>query len=298
MTVYIDEALLDAAGLMDFSELYAYIRERESRHPIETAPPVPVGDQTLLEQVKINANILENTNEVFVPPEPNMPFEALKQINYDSNNDGKVDIMDVWNGSGQGTHEAQSYEYDVMKKQSDLVDHHIEGTVLHNFLNNDIKLIDKFGIYKTDRAAYYIQDGPIVIFSFGAKLEDNIQNIYIIFSTVDNKILPPYAKYHALHANKIKLLISKVGKCLSWVNNHVVKSYVLPAAKQFSGLPPGGSFVTKGIEAQSSAPDAFNVQGSKQEAKNKFNDLMDDPYLRNLPIESLSRLIKLRGGQS
>ncbi|KAA6358324.1 MAG: hypothetical protein EZS28_046149, partial [Streblomastix strix] len=73
MTVYIDEALLDAAGLMDFPELYAYIKERDSQPPIETAPPVPVGEQTLQEQVKINADILENTNEVFVPPEPNMP---------------------------------------------------------------------------------------------------------------------------------------------------------------------------------------------------------------------------------
>ncbi|KAA6384026.1 MAG: hypothetical protein EZS28_020449 [Streblomastix strix] len=307
--IYIDEALLDAAGLMDFPELYAYIREREPRPPVETAPPVPVGEQTLQEQVKINADILENTNDVFVPPEPNMPvkidygqqivnkpfifnemqptlivygdrvtlncfltikqqfkgyvfnsypqeaqpkdnvkiitvicnnfsnninlfcyidengpyvyaeddreiaantsivisttlykqFEALKQINYDSNNDGKVDIMDVWNGSGQGTHEAQSHVYDVVKKQSDLVDHHIEGTVLHNFLNNDIKLIDKLGIYKADRAAYYIQDGPIVTFSFGAKLGDNVGNVYNIFSTIDSKILPPYAKYHAIH---------------------------------------------------------------------------------------------------
>ncbi|KAA6353360.1 MAG: hypothetical protein EZS28_051113, partial [Streblomastix strix] len=305
MTVYIDEALLDAAGLMDFPELYAYIRERDSQPPVETAPPVPVGEQTLQEQVKINADILENTNEVFVPPEPNLPvkidygqqivnkpfifnemqptlivygdrvtlncfvtikqqfkgyifnsypqeaqpkdnikiitvicnnfsnninlfcyinengpyvyaeddreiaantsivisttyykqFEALKQINYDSNNDGKVDIMDVWNGSGQGTHATQSHVYDVVKKQSDLVDHHIEGTVLHNFLNNDIKLMDKLGIYKADRAAYYIQDGPIVTFSFGAKLGDNSGNVYKIFSTIDSKILPPYAKY-------------------------------------------------------------------------------------------------------
>ncbi|KAA6359221.1 MAG: hypothetical protein EZS28_045252 [Streblomastix strix] len=107
--------------------------------------------------------------------------------------------MDVWNGSGQGTHATQSHVYDVVKKQSDLVDHHIEGTVLHKFLNNNIKLIDKLGIYKADRAAYYIQDGPIVTFSFGAKLGDNVGNVYKIFSTIDSKILPPYAKYHAMH---------------------------------------------------------------------------------------------------
>ncbi|KAA6358599.1 MAG: hypothetical protein EZS28_045874 [Streblomastix strix] len=98
--------------------------------------------------------------------------------------------------------------------------------------------------------------------------------------------------------HKIKSLVSKVGKGLSWVNDHVVKPYVLPAAKQFSGIIPGGGLIMKGIEAGSSALDAFNGQGSKQDVKDKFNDLMDDPYLRNLPIESLSRLIKLRGGQS
>ncbi|KAA6395139.1 MAG: hypothetical protein EZS28_009335 [Streblomastix strix] len=309
MTVYIDEALLDAAGLMDFPELYAYIKEKDPKPPTETAPPVPIGEQTLQEQVKISADILENTNEVFVPSEPNMPvkidyvqqivnkpfdfnemqptlivygdrvtlncfvtikqqfkgyvfnsypheaqpkdnikiiavignnfsnninlfcyidengpyvyaeddreiaantsiiisttyykqFEALKQINNDSNNDGKVDIMVILNGSGQGTHATQSHVYDVVKKQSDLVDHHIEGTVLHNFLNNDIKLQDKLGIYKADRTAQYIQDGPIVTFSFGARLGDNVGNVYKIFSTIDSKILPPYAKYHAMH---------------------------------------------------------------------------------------------------
>jgi hypothetical protein len=31
MTSYIDEALFDAAGLTDFPELYAYIREREPK---------------------------------------------------------------------------------------------------------------------------------------------------------------------------------------------------------------------------------------------------------------------------
>ncbi|KAA6384071.1 MAG: hypothetical protein EZS28_020403 [Streblomastix strix] len=333
MTVYIDEALSDAAGLMDFPELYAYIKERDPKPPIETAPPVPVGEQTLQEQVKINADILENTNEVFVPPEPNMPvkidygqqivnkpfifnemqptlivygdrvtlncfltikqqfkgyvfnsypleaqpkdnvkiitvicnnfsnninlfcyidengpyvyaeddreiaantsivisityykqFEALKQINYDSNNDGKVDIMDVWNGSGQGTHEAQSHVYDVVKKQSDLVDHHIEGTILHNFLNNDIKLIDKLGIYKADRASYYIQDGPIVTLSFDAKLGDNIGNIYKIFSTIDSKILPPNAKYHAMHPEQ-KELKDITNKYNNWINHKDFKS--------------------------------------------------------------------------
>ncbi|KAA6337204.1 MAG: hypothetical protein EZS28_052810, partial [Streblomastix strix] len=51
--------------------------------------------------------------------------------------------------------------------------------------------------------------------------------------------------------------VSKVGHGLSWVNDHVVKPYVLPAAKQFSGIIPGGGLIMKGIEAGSSALDAF-----------------------------------------
>lgn len=29
-------------------------------------------------------------------------YEQLKQITYDSNGDGKVDIMDTWNENGRG----------------------------------------------------------------------------------------------------------------------------------------------------------------------------------------------------
>ncbi|KAA6373671.1 MAG: hypothetical protein EZS28_030801 [Streblomastix strix] len=75
MTVYTDETFLDATGLMDFPEIYAYIRERRSQPQIEAAPPVPIGEQALQEQVKINANIFENRNDIFVTPETNMPFK-------------------------------------------------------------------------------------------------------------------------------------------------------------------------------------------------------------------------------
>ncbi|KAA6388019.1 MAG: hypothetical protein EZS28_016454 [Streblomastix strix] len=94
------------------------------------------------------------------------------------------------------------------------------------------------------------------------------------------------------------LVFRKIGHGLSWVNDQIVKPIVLPATKQFSGFIHGGGLIMKGIEVGTSALDALNGQGSKQDAKDKFNDLMDDPYLRNLSIESLSRLIKLHGGQS
>ncbi|KAA6393571.1 MAG: hypothetical protein EZS28_010903 [Streblomastix strix] len=71
-SIYLDEALLDAAGLSDFPELYAYIRERY-QEPVPPAQAIPIGEQTLQKQVKDNDDILFSTNEVFVPPVSNAP---------------------------------------------------------------------------------------------------------------------------------------------------------------------------------------------------------------------------------
>ncbi|KAA6345705.1 MAG: hypothetical protein EZS28_052142 [Streblomastix strix] len=73
-SVYLDEALLDAAWLSDFPELYAYIRERQ-QEPVPPAERVPIREQTLQKQVKDNDNILFSTNEVFVPPISNAPIK-------------------------------------------------------------------------------------------------------------------------------------------------------------------------------------------------------------------------------
>ncbi|KAA6367979.1 MAG: hypothetical protein EZS28_036493 [Streblomastix strix] len=217
--VYIDERLLDAAGLSDFPELYAYIKERYPKPIGELPQPVPIGDQTLQQQVKNNDDIIYASNEEFEPPVANAitkldlssqlernsflassgsdpqlivygdritltasyattgvfpngylfksypqetrpkqgdqvialvgtdasntynifcyidqggPFiissrwlpsntalvlnityyknyESSKKINYDANNDGKIDIMDTWNVNGNGKFEAQSF---------------------------------------------------------------------------------------------------------------------------------------------------------------------------------------------
>ncbi|KAA6373928.1 MAG: hypothetical protein EZS28_030544 [Streblomastix strix] len=69
--IYIDERLLDAAGLSDFQELYAYIKERYPKPIGELPKPVPIGDQTLQQQVKNNDDIIYASNEVFEPPVPN-----------------------------------------------------------------------------------------------------------------------------------------------------------------------------------------------------------------------------------
>ncbi|KAA6380661.1 MAG: hypothetical protein EZS28_023814 [Streblomastix strix] len=66
---------INAAGLSDFPELYAYIKERYPT-PLEQQPqPVPIGDQTLQQQVKNNDDIIygsgDGSNEEFEPPVPN-----------------------------------------------------------------------------------------------------------------------------------------------------------------------------------------------------------------------------------
>ncbi|KAA6398332.1 MAG: hypothetical protein EZS28_006140 [Streblomastix strix] len=81
MTVYIDEKLLEAAGLTDFPDLYAYIKEREPKSSEEQPQPIPIGEQTLQEQVKKNAAIINDEENEFVPP----PVENVQP---------KVDLQD------------------------------------------------------------------------------------------------------------------------------------------------------------------------------------------------------------
>ncbi|KAA6365948.1 MAG: hypothetical protein EZS28_038524, partial [Streblomastix strix] len=229
-SVYLEEALLEAAGLLEFPEYYAYIIERD-QEPVPPAQRVPIGEQTLQKQVKDIVDILFCTNEEFVPPVPNATqkldlssqlerssflassgsdpqlivygdrvtltvsyettglfpggylfksypefarpkagdkvialvgtdtmnknsifcyidqngpsiiitsqipsktalvinvtyykkFESSKKINYDANNDGRVDIMDTWHVNGKGTFETSSHVYETVKKQTDLI---------------------------------------------------------------------------------------------------------------------------------------------------------------------------------
>ncbi|KAA6370305.1 MAG: hypothetical protein EZS28_034168, partial [Streblomastix strix] len=62
---------VDAAGLSDFTELYAYIKEHYPKPIGELPQPVPIGDQTLQQQVKNNDDIIYGSNEIFEPPMPN-----------------------------------------------------------------------------------------------------------------------------------------------------------------------------------------------------------------------------------
>ncbi|KAA6353148.1 MAG: hypothetical protein EZS28_051325, partial [Streblomastix strix] len=73
-SVYLDEALLEAAGLLEFPEYYVYIIERD-QEPVPQAQRIPIGEQNLQKQVKDNGDILFSTNEEFVPPVSKSPIK-------------------------------------------------------------------------------------------------------------------------------------------------------------------------------------------------------------------------------
>ncbi|KAA6401962.1 MAG: hypothetical protein EZS28_002506 [Streblomastix strix] len=284
--VYIDERLLDAAGLSEFPELYAYIKERYPKPIGELSQPVPIGEQTLQQQVKNNDDVIHTSNEAFAPPVPNAIMkldlnsqleqqsflassgsdpqlivygdritlttsyatiglfssgvqlggqlsgylfksyppetrpkagdqvialvgtdapntqissntalvlniryyksqESSKKINYDANNDGKIDIMDTCNQNEKGQFEAQSYVYETVKKQTDLIEAGVQGLNRSNYLNSEIKLMDELALYKANRAAYFIKDRPFIIYSLGQK-----------------KVLPRNIKYMPIHVEQ------------------------------------------------------------------------------------------------
>ncbi|KAA6388372.1 MAG: hypothetical protein EZS28_016101 [Streblomastix strix] len=76
--VYIDEALLDSAGLSEFPELYAYIHELEPKPIIDRIyNQIIVGPQYLQDQVK------ENDDKLSVqppPPEPKTPIPVAAEV--------------------------------------------------------------------------------------------------------------------------------------------------------------------------------------------------------------------------
>ncbi|KAA6394653.1 MAG: hypothetical protein EZS28_009820 [Streblomastix strix] len=328
---YIDEKLLDATGLSDFPELYAYINERYPMPSGELSHPVPIEDQTPQQQVKNNDDTIygsgDDLNDEFVPPVTNVitkldlssqlerqnflasngsdpqlivycdrikqtasyattglfpnsylfqsypseaiqklddqvialvgtdapntyaifccidqngpymvcnkqipsntalllnityykQYESSKKINYDANNDGKIGIMETWNVNGKGQFEAQWYVYETVKKQTDLIEAGVQGLNRTNYLNSKIKLMDELAIYKADRVAYFIKDGPLITYSFKAKLAqlmqanfETQQTVYKLFSTLSKKVLPPNKKYMPIHVEQQKFS----AKCL------------------------------------------------------------------------------------
>ncbi|KAA6392029.1 MAG: hypothetical protein EZS28_012445 [Streblomastix strix] len=230
-STYLDEALLDAAWLSDFPELYAYIRERYHK-PVPPAQRIPFGEQTLQQQEKDSDDVLFSKYEVFVPPTSNGSDPQLIVygdcvtliVSYDTTGlfpngyifknypeearpkagDKVIALVGTDTTNKNKTFETQSHIYETQKKQTDMNATGLFGDNKVNYLNSDIKLQDELAIYKADRAAFFIKDGPFITFSFGAKLgqiiqsqanSENQQTVHRLFSTISQKLLPPNTKY-------------------------------------------------------------------------------------------------------
>ncbi|KAA6364818.1 MAG: hypothetical protein EZS28_039654 [Streblomastix strix] len=111
--------------------------------------------------------------------------------------------MDTWHVNGKGTFETSSHVYETVKKQTGLIATGLFGDAKVNYLNSNIKLQDELAIYKANRAAFLIKEGPFITFSFGAKLgqiiqqanSENRQTVHRLFLTITYKLLLPNTKY-------------------------------------------------------------------------------------------------------
>ncbi|KAA6391058.1 MAG: hypothetical protein EZS28_013415 [Streblomastix strix] len=109
--VYIDEALLDAAGLSEFPELYAYIHEREPKPIVDgIANQIIIGPQYLQDQVKDNDDKLnvQPIPQPFVPidvPQTSfISFAGMIQINGN-------DTPDVVVNQGSGFYPMDQFDF-------------------------------------------------------------------------------------------------------------------------------------------------------------------------------------------
>ncbi|KAA6359361.1 MAG: hypothetical protein EZS28_045112, partial [Streblomastix strix] len=80
--------------------------------------------------------------------------------------------------------------------------------------------------------------------------------------------------------SKIKAIAQKLGTGLQWVNDKIVKPFIIPTANLIApALGPVGGMITKGISLGSSTIDAFGGKGSKQKVKDNFNDFRNDTFV-------------------
>ncbi|KAA6359934.1 MAG: hypothetical protein EZS28_044539, partial [Streblomastix strix] len=101
--------------------------------------------------------------------------------------------------------------------------------------------------------------------------------------------------------NKLKKLVSVVGKGVSWMNDKIVKPIMPITNALLQSLEPAGSMVAKRISVGSSAVDALwgpNKQQSKYQFRQDFKTFLQDDYLRKkVPIDKISKQIQLFGDE-
>ncbi|KAA6364829.1 MAG: hypothetical protein EZS28_039644, partial [Streblomastix strix] len=218
--VYIDYRLLDAAGLSDFPELYAYIKERYLKPIGELPQPVPIGDQTLQYQVKNNDDIIYASYEVFKPPVLNAitKLDLSSQLQRSSflassGSDPQLIVYGdritltasyattgLFPSGGQlgcqfSGYLFKSYPQEARPKAGDQVIV-LVGT---DAPNTKIDIMDMWN--PNGKGQFEAQSFRAKLAQQGANYEAQ-QTAYKLFSTISKKLLPPNTKYMPIHVEQ------------------------------------------------------------------------------------------------
>ncbi|KAA6386722.1 MAG: hypothetical protein EZS28_017752 [Streblomastix strix] len=166
---------------------------------------------------------------------------------------------------------------------------------------NQIQLISPFDQGNHAYNTYYIVDDGICrvcVFNLYFETKGQATSTQEI-GRIPDAIVPTDGKTGIF--NKLKKLISAVGKGVSWMNDKVVKLIMPIKNAHLSSLGPAGSMVTKGISAGSSVVDALfgpNKQQSKLQFRYDFKTFRQVDFLRqNVPIDIISERIQILGDE-
>ncbi|KAA6402943.1 MAG: hypothetical protein EZS28_001536 [Streblomastix strix] len=280
--LFIDEKLLETAGLTDFPELYAYFKELEPKSSEEQPQSVPIVEQTLQDQVKQNAAIInDEENEFVLLPIENIQPKVDLQDGLEKT-EGCTWLMEVkFNGQPgnrdvefAGTYINDTYvnpdstDFEAANKASSRIDEVIAQQ------DSKVKIAPLFTDYAITDFINQVQfaddfrNGQIEIINEGyvppTIIKDcTLSSSYAMIDSGDKGLYIHLSDpVQDVQRGKVYYIsgTSKVGKGLQQVNDKVVKPVVLPAMKQFSGIIPVGGLIRKGIETGSSALDAFYGQ--------------------------------------
>ncbi|KAA6389464.1 MAG: hypothetical protein EZS28_015010 [Streblomastix strix] len=308
-----------AAGLFDFPELYAYIKERYPK-PLEQQPqPVPIVDQTLQQRVKNIDEIICTTNEVFEPPVPNTITklylsQQLERQSFlaSSGSDPQLIVYGdritltasyATSGLFSNGYLFKSYPQEARPKLGDQVIALVwtDASSTRKVLPPNIKYIpihveyQEFSamclfkdMYDKSSAAQMAVNGKLSMFDCEFQVTyiiDNYTN-----STNTNEAASEEPQSH------IDELVQKIGKGLQWANENVYKPFIKPFAKPILGaMGPVGQTISKGLDVASSFLDYGYGADKNNQFRQDFETLRNDEYLRQkLPIDIQSRRIQLQ----
>ncbi|KAA6390800.1 MAG: hypothetical protein EZS28_013675 [Streblomastix strix] len=273
-SVYLDEALLAAAGLLGFPEYYAYILERD-QEPVPPAQRIPIGEQTLQQHLKVNDDILFSTNEEFVPPVSHAPTKLDLSSQFErssflasSGSDPQLIVF------GDGVILTVSYETTRLFLNGYLFNsYHEEAKPKEG--DKVIALVRTDPANKNSGHAYnsfyVVDDWTCKVRVFNQYFETKGQT-----TSIQETVRIPDVKLSADGKtvgifNKLKKLVQVVGKGISWMSDKVVKLIMPITNALLQSLGPAGNIVAKGISRVHSIKEILDKLSPQTESPNFMN---------------------------